>query len=174
MDREPCSCDNNVLKNVKPRLRKAVLKKWGQRKNKTLRVSFPGDLYDVGTSMLEDESCQCDLTITNETEDTHEDTIDIELPVEESRMRKNVKNYNKTFSENVIREIERTNNILMNKILSNSVRQSQYPAVNIPVIRNTSNSINRRRRQQEIDRNNLLLLKRIQSVKPFGLSRRDN
>lgn len=68
----------------------------------------------------------------------------------------NVRYYNKTFSINKIREIERNNTILMNKICSNNVRINQYPVVNPRQIKVTSNSINRRRRQQEIDHNNLV------------------
>ncbi|XP_017786214.1 PREDICTED: cilia- and flagella-associated protein 97-like [Nicrophorus vespilloides] len=68
-----------------------------------------------------------------------------------------------------LREIERKNNILMQKILRHSKRPSQYKLA--PQHSKVSNSlVNRKKQQQKIEKDNLILLKKIKSVKPFGLS----
>ncbi|KAJ8919443.1 hypothetical protein NQ315_016541 [Exocentrus adspersus] len=75
---------------------------------------------------------------------------------------------NKTFSPEKLRDIERTNGILMNKILSNNKRVNQYTvAPKTTKLKTVSSAaINRKRNQEKIARDNQMLLKKIQSVKP--------
>ncbi|KAB0799345.1 hypothetical protein PPYR_07225 [Photinus pyralis] len=76
---------------------------------------------------------------------------------------------NKTFSMEQTREIERRNDILMKKILAHSKRESRYGPN--PVYKKLSSSaLNRKKKDMEISRNNLMLLRKIQTVKPFGMS----
>ncbi|XP_022901433.1 uncharacterized protein [Onthophagus taurus] len=78
---------------------------------------------------------------------------------------------NKSFSSYQVREIERNNCMLMNRIVSQNNRKSQFPITdNKPMA--SSSFINRKKKQREIDHNNLILLKKIQSVKSSGLSHR--
>ncbi|XP_060530819.1 cilia- and flagella-associated protein 97-like [Cylas formicarius] len=74
---------------------------------------------------------------------------------------------NKTFSSDKIREIERKNAILVNKILHHSRRPNQYifaEKTHVPKV--PSAQINRQREQEKISRENQIILKKIQSVKP--------
>lgn len=75
---------------------------------------------------------------------------------------------NKTFSSQQLRDIERTNGILMNKILSNNRRVNQYKIAPKTTKLNTVSSaaVNRKRNQEKIARDNQILLKKIQSVRP--------
>lgn len=93
-------------------------------------------------------------------ERTQPQDTEIQLIIEalEKTSEKNGKYYNKTFPDYKLREIERNNTLLMNKILSNSTRKNMYPDVKLAPIKVTSNSINRRRKQQEIDHHNLVCL----------------
>ncbi|KAK5643434.1 hypothetical protein RI129_007279 [Pyrocoelia pectoralis] len=62
---------------------------------------------------------------------------------------------NKTFSSEQTREIERRNGILMNKILAHNKRESRYGPT--PVKQKLSSSaLNRKRKDTEISRNNLV------------------
>ncbi|XP_066152481.1 cilia- and flagella-associated protein 97-like [Euwallacea fornicatus] len=73
---------------------------------------------------------------------------------------------NKTFSAYKIREIERGNAMLVNKILCHHRRPNQYKMSAACLSKVTSSEINRRRHQEKIIRENEILLKKIQSVKP--------
>lgn len=75
---------------------------------------------------------------------------------------------NKTFSSEQLRDIERTNGILMSKILSNNKRVNQYKIAPKTTKLNTISSaaVNRKRNQEKIARDNQILLKKIQSVRP--------
>lgn len=81
---------------------------------------------------------------------------------------------NKTFSSDALRDIERTNIILMRKILSNNRRVNQYKVAPkcAEINKVASSAINRRRDQDKIARDNQILLKKIQSVKPAVLHRK--
>ncbi|XP_066246262.1 cilia- and flagella-associated protein 97-like [Euwallacea similis] len=72
---------------------------------------------------------------------------------------------NKTFSADKIREIERGNAMLVNKILYHHRRPNQYKMSAACLSKVTSSEINRRRHQEKIIRENEILLKKIQSVK---------
>lgn len=63
---------------------------------------------------------------------------------------------NKTFSENKLREIERRNVILMDKLIKNSQRPNQYGSTPLPS-KTTSAAINRKRQQEKINRDNLVI-----------------
>lgn len=63
---------------------------------------------------------------------------------------------NKTFSEEKLREIERRNAMLMDKLIRNSQRSNQYRTVPVPT-KVASAAINRRRQQEKINRDNLVL-----------------
>ncbi|XP_050308054.1 cilia- and flagella-associated protein 97-like [Anthonomus grandis grandis] len=73
---------------------------------------------------------------------------------------------NKTFSSEKIREIERGNAMLVDKILYHTRRPNQYVQTKAAAPKVTSSEINRRRRQDKINRENQILLKKIQTVKP--------
>ncbi|XP_076273821.1 cilia- and flagella-associated protein 97-like [Rhynchophorus ferrugineus] len=73
---------------------------------------------------------------------------------------------NKTFSSEKLRDIERKNAILVDKILYHSRRPNQHrPHPSYPTKTVTSSEINRKRHQEKINRENQMLLKKIQSVK---------
>ncbi|KAF2902392.1 hypothetical protein ILUMI_03789 [Ignelater luminosus] len=77
-----------------------------------------------------------------------------------------IKRQNKTFSDDKIRDIERTNSILMKRILSHSKRANMFT----PAPRNkkiSSSALNRKKQQRQIDHDNLILLRKIQTVKPI-------
>ncbi|KAJ8984557.1 hypothetical protein NQ317_006843 [Molorchus minor] len=75
---------------------------------------------------------------------------------------------NKTFSTEKIRNIDRENEILMNKILSNSRRVNQHKTVpKTSKLNTTSAAINRKKNQDKIARDNQILLRKIQSVKSY-------
>ncbi|KAK9739476.1 Hemingway/CFA97 [Popillia japonica] len=138
-------------------------------------TNYSEEEFDVDDN--DEDSCACSgHHHDDDSEHTYHDNSHIELSTDEpNKHKRDVRNFNKSFTEKKIREIERSNTLLMNKILLNNVRKTRYPLVDTsPVIKSTSNTVNRKRRQQEIDRNNLLLLQRIQTVKPFGMSRRRN
>lgn len=63
---------------------------------------------------------------------------------------------NKTFSSEKLRDIDRTNSILMKKIISNSRRPSQYSFIDSNRQSQTSAAINRRRQQKKIDQDNMV------------------
>lgn len=65
-------------------------------------------------------------------------------------------NLNKTFPEHKLREIERRNAILMTKLIKNNHRPNQYGCVNVPS-KVASATINRRRQQEKINRDNLVI-----------------
>ncbi|VEN39390.1 unnamed protein product [Callosobruchus maculatus] len=75
---------------------------------------------------------------------------------------------NKTFSSGALWEIERNNKILMQKIVSNSKRKNQYVTApkRAPVNIVSSAAINRRKFNEKIARDNQILLRKIQNVKP--------
>lgn len=67
-----------------------------------------------------------------------------------------MKRQNKTFSDHKIREIEHGNSVLMKKLVSNCNRRSQYtptPPINTKL---ASSAINRKKKQTQIDRDNLV------------------
>ncbi|EFA02430.2 UPF0501 protein KIAA1430-like Protein [Tribolium castaneum] len=73
---------------------------------------------------------------------------------------------NKTFTSSQIREIERQNTILMNKILTYN-RKPSKPKVTLPNrYHPTSAAINRKKNQKKIDWENQILLRKSQTVKP--------
>ncbi|XP_044256005.1 uncharacterized protein LOC123005963 [Tribolium madens] len=120
-------------------------------------------IYDDGIS---------DKDYENETfeEDTHEDDSYEEMSQSTlQRLRDSHKAGtfpNKTFTSSQIREIERQNTILMNKILKYS-RQTSKPKVTLPNrYHPTSAAINRKKNQKKIDWENQILLRKIQTVKP--------
>lgn len=95
---------------------------------------------------------------------------------------------NRTFTSYQIREIENDNSVLMKKVLNQSKRPKQYTTTTNPIVKISSAEVNRRKLQKKIDHENLvsskracrnifnaslfqILLKRIQSIKPFGLSK---
>lgn len=61
---------------------------------------------------------------------------------------------NKTFSSEKIREIERRNAMLVDKILYHNRRPNQYKTTAVYVPKITSSEINRRRHQEKISREN--------------------
>ncbi|KAK4886801.1 hypothetical protein RN001_003072 [Aquatica leii] len=76
---------------------------------------------------------------------------------------------NKTFTSDKIRDIERKNSILMKKILAHSQRSNRFAAAP-PTQKISSSALNRKKKDREISQDNLILLRKIQTVKPFGLS----
>ncbi|CAH1100909.1 unnamed protein product [Psylliodes chrysocephalus] len=74
---------------------------------------------------------------------------------------------NVTFKNSELRDIERVNTILMKKIMSHSQRTNQYnvPPKQYGFKKLSSLAINRKRQEEKINRENLILLKKIQSVK---------
>nr|CAI5843299.1 unnamed protein product [Callosobruchus analis] len=75
---------------------------------------------------------------------------------------------NKTFSSGALWEIERNNKILMQKIVSNTKRKNQYFTAPkcTPVNMVSSAAINRKKYNEKIARDNQILLRKIQNVKP--------
>ncbi|XP_030749897.1 uncharacterized protein LOC115877738 [Sitophilus oryzae] len=68
---------------------------------------------------------------------------------------------NKSFSSEKVRDIERRNAILVEKILYHNRRPNQYKTyASQPVKKATSSEINRRRHQEKISRENEILLKK--------------
>lgn len=114
-------------------------------------AEFKSKLHST-LSCSDGESCESDANENN----SRESDTEMRLMIEALEKKKDEKYYNKSFSQNKLREIERNNTLLMNKILSNNVRKNQYPAVNVPQIKMTSNTINKKKKQLEIDRNNLV------------------
>ncbi|KAJ8945914.1 hypothetical protein NQ318_002921 [Aromia moschata] len=103
-------------------------------------------------------------------EDDDDDINDLErnFIVESLRMSELKKPLpNKTFSTYELRDIERNNEILMSKILSNNKRANQYKVAPRATNHNkiSSSAINRRKNQDKIDRDNQILLKKIQTVR---------
>lgn len=122
-------------------------------------LSYSEEEFDVDDN--DEDSCACSgHHHDDDSEHTYHDNSHIELSTDEpNKHKRDVRNFNKSFTEKKIREIERSNTLLMNKILLNNVRKTRYPLVDTsPVIKSTSNTVNRKRRQQEIDRNNLVKL----------------
>lgn len=74
-----------------------------------------------------------------------------------SRMEEKDMKTNKTFSDDKLREIERRNAILMDKLIKNSQRPNQYGTTPVPS-KVASAAINRRRQQEKINRDNLVIL----------------
>nr|CAH7719932.1 unnamed protein product [Callosobruchus chinensis] len=75
---------------------------------------------------------------------------------------------NKTFSSGALWEIERSNKILMQKIVSNTKRKNQYITAPkcAPVNKISSAAINRKKYNEKVARDNQILLRKIQNVKP--------
>lgn len=75
-------------------------------------------------------------------------------------LRQKEKQPNKTFTEDKLRDIQRTNVILMNKILKYSDRPNQYRTASNTRNSNkmTSTAINRRKQQQKINHDNLVVI----------------
>lgn len=108
----------------------------------------------------------------NDDEKKYIEEISLDLRSESSESRRSTASLhrnpvNKTFSNDMLREIERKNMILMKKIISNNRRTNQYNVVNrqseskkVP-----SAAINRRRFQEKVFMDNQVLLRKIQSVK---------
>ncbi|KAL1506830.1 hypothetical protein ABEB36_006120 [Hypothenemus hampei] len=88
------------------------------------------------------------------------------VDVEKLNLRRQSFQQNKTFSMEKIREIERKNAMLVDRILYHNGRPNQYKISNVYKPKVTSSEINRRRHQEKIIRENEILLKKIQSVKP--------
>lgn len=66
-----------------------------------------------------------------------------------------IKRQNKTFSDDKIRDIERTNSILMKRILSHSRRANMFtPAPKNKMV--SSSALNRKKQQRQIDHDNLV------------------
>ncbi|XP_050511889.1 cilia- and flagella-associated protein 97-like [Diabrotica virgifera virgifera] len=72
---------------------------------------------------------------------------------------------NRTFPDSEIREIERQNDILMKKILSNNRRPNQYKPRSTDFRLPSSAAVNRKRQEAKIARENQILLRKIQTVK---------
>lgn len=87
-------------------------------------------------------------------EDFVEDDFESDIQLLLDKLEEKPKPNNKTFSEEQLREIERRNSILMDKILKNNRRPNQYGSSIPNVNKVTSAEINRRRRQTQIDREN--------------------
>lgn len=99
------------------------------------------------TSNRQDDS----ETVSDEDDSESEDLQRALAGMEEQRV-----TTNKTFSEEKLREIERRNAMLMDKLIRNSQRSNQYRSVPIPT-KVASAAINRRRQQEKINRDNLVL-----------------
>lgn len=92
---------------------------------------------------------------TTEDEDCSDDSDNSDLQSILDKMEAKEVQSNKTFPEDKLREIERRNAILMNKLIKSSQRPNQYGCTTIPT-KLTSAAINRRRQQEKINRDNLV------------------
>lgn len=72
---------------------------------------------------------------------------------------------NKTFSALALRDIERQNKILMQKILSKNRRKNEYTTPPKTTSKLTTAAVNRRKNLEKIAHDNQILLRKIQSVK---------
>lgn len=112
----------------------------------------------------EKSSCQSDETSNREddsetaSDEDDEDSECDDLQGVLAEMEGKSVTSNKTFSEEKLREIERRNAMLMDKLIRNSQRPNQYKSVSIPT-KVASAAINRRREQEKINRDNLVLEK---------------
>ncbi|XP_072945614.1 uncharacterized protein [Epargyreus clarus] len=78
---------------------------------------------------------------------------------------------NMSFTNERLREIERHNHILLNKILSaRNSRKSSIPARDPPVKRVPPAAVHRKLQQRKIDHDNMILLKKIQRAKSSACS----
>lgn len=91
---------------------------------------------------------ECDTTSEEDVDSDMQSVLD-QLEVREAKP-------NKTFSGDKLREIERRNAMLMNKLIKNSQRRNQYGCATYPS-KETSAAINRRRQQEKINRDNLVI-----------------
>lgn len=92
---------------------------------------------------------------TEQTVSDEEDVEQMQGMLEELESRETKQD--KTFSEERLRDIERRNAILMDKILRHSRRQNQYKSTAVPN-KVASAAINRRRQQEKINRDNLVAI----------------
>lgn len=132
-----------------------------ERKQDTLSKSASNSsVYDDDSF---DNASDKDEDYESETfeEDTREDDSYEEMSLstlERLRDSRKIRTYpNKTFTSAQIREIERENAILMNKILTYN-RKPSKPKVTLPRYQINSAAINRRKNQKKIDRENQVLV----------------
>lgn len=107
---------------------------------------------DYESSGSEDEFKSDNKNYDEIDEDGHmQSIIDLLQSGKDSTVKKN-----KTFSNEKLRDIDRTNNILMRKIVSNNRRRSQYAPTVSKTLPQNSAAINRRRQQRVIDQENMV------------------
>lgn len=85
-----------------------------------------------------------------------ESDSDIELMLKSLIAKSTTSKTNKSFSNDKLRDIERRNAILMNKILSHSKRPNQYVPKTAQTNKVSSAEINRKKQQQKIDYENMV------------------
>ncbi|KAH1020990.1 cilia- and flagella-associated protein 97-like [Dendroctonus ponderosae] len=112
---------------------------------------------------------QEDETLSSNSEGKQESVESLRLNFNQSKLEKirhPTVQQNKTFSLEKVREIERRNSMLVNRILYHNRRPNQYKLTVASLPKITSAEINRRRFNEKIAKDNQILLKKIQSVKP--------
>lgn len=122
----------------------------------------PKEIDDIKAShsMVEDGS--------NYSHDLESEEFDEDVQFYFDRLQHGHGSQNKTFSGDRLREIERKNAILIDKILANSRRPSQYRSTPVPSTKVSSAEINRRKQQAKIDRDNMVSnIFLIESVKSY-------
>ncbi|VVC94967.1 unnamed protein product [Leptidea sinapis] len=78
---------------------------------------------------------------------------------------------NMSFTNDRLREIERHNHILLNKILSARNKKSSIPTIEAPIRKPVpSAALHRKNKQRQIDHDNMVLLKKIQRAKSSSYS----
>lgn len=111
--------------------------------------------YESSSSSDEDYQENNEKKLNNMDDDKQMQKIIDILQREEIVKEKNGRK-NKTFSSEKLRDIDRTNTILMKKIISNSRRPSQYTVMESNRQLQNSAAINRRRQQKKIDQDNMV------------------
>lgn len=111
---------------------------------------------EVTDFIEQDTEIEEDCSHSEEYETTSEEDVDSDMQSVLDQLEVREVKPNKTFSGDKLREIERRNAILMNKLIKNSQRRNQYGCASISS-KETSAAINRRRQQEKINRDNLVI-----------------
>lgn len=134
------------------------LSKIVHRRCKQVADFIEGDEVTTDNKKRSDETSnrEDDVSVTISDNEEEEDADFNNFQHILTRMEVQDTSVNKTFSEEKLRDIERRNAILMEKLIKNSQRPNQYKCVPIPN-KVASAAINRRRQQEKINRDNLVM-----------------
>lgn len=139
-----------------------------QSVNQSDADEYDGDMFEADDDEDDEEKNEVNDNESGDEDDSFPFYLHRSLSSITSVSSNSGRQVNKTFSSDALRNIERTNIILMQKILSNNKRVNQYKIAPkcATINKVASSAINRRKDQDKIARDNQILLKKIQSVKP--------